>query len=128
MVNDPISDFIIRLKNAQMANKETVVIDYSKLKEAIGTLLADSGYIKSVSKKKKNNTLEVELNSKKSDKFITGVMRVSKPSRRIYEKAGNIYPFRRGFGMAVISTSKGLKTDKQAIKEKVGGEVLFKIW
>ena len=103
-------------------------MDYSKLKEAIGNLLVDSGYIKSVSKKKKNNTLEVELNSKKSAKFIMGVIRVSKPSRRIYEKAGTIYPFRRGFGMAVISTSKGLMTDKQAIKEKVGGEVLFKIW
>ena len=128
MVNDPISDLIIRLKNGQAANKATVVVGYSKLKEAIANLLAKEGFIKEVTKKKKNNTFEVSLFSRTSDKHILGAIRASKPSRRIYIKADAIRPFKNGYGSAIISTPKGLMTDKQAKREKVGGEVLFKIW
>jgi small subunit ribosomal protein S8 len=128
MVNDPIADLITRLRNAQAVNKESVVLGYSKLKEAIANLLAKEGFVKEVSKKKKNNTFEISIFSKNADKCILGVIRVSKPSRRMYVKSDSIRPFKNGYGMAIISTSKGLMTDKQAMKEKVGGEVLFKIW
>lgn len=128
MVNDPISDMIIRMKNGQAANKATVVIGYSKLKEAIANLLVKEGFIKEFSKKKKNNTFEVSLFGKNDEKRILGAVRASKPSRRIYIKSDAIRPFKNGYGSAIISTPKGLMTDKQAKKEKVGGEVLFRIW
>ncbi|MEI6420230.1 MAG: 30S ribosomal protein S8 [bacterium] len=128
MVNDPIADLLTRLRNAQAVNKESVVLGYSKLKEAIANLLAKEGFVKEVSKKKKNNTFEILLFSKNAEKSILGAVRASKPSRRFYVKADSIRPFKNGYGMAIISTSKGLMTDKQAMKEKVGGEVLFKIW
>ena len=129
MVTDIIGDFIIRIKNANFANKESVSVYTSKTKTAIADTLARAGYIKSFSKNSTGRMLDVVLNYK-SDKSpkITGVQRISKPSRRIYQKSTEIKPFKSGFGATIISTPNGILSNKEAVKQKVGGEVLFKIW
>jgi small subunit ribosomal protein S8 len=128
MVNDPISDFIIRLKNAGLIRQETVLIPYSKLKEAIANVLMTEGYLKSVSKKKTSPILEIVLNYHNGESKIKDVERISKSSRRIYKGFADIHPMKGGFGRMIFSTPKGILVDRQAIKEKVGGELLFKIW
>ena len=128
MVTDPVSDLIIRLKNAGKVKKESVFLPYSKLKEAIATVLVAEGYLKSVSKKKTSPVLEVVLNYHNGESKIKEVERVSKPSRRIYKGFEDIHPNKGGFGKSIFSTPKGILTDRQAIKEKVGGELMFKIW
>ena len=128
MVTDPISDLIIQLKNASKIRKESVILPYSKLKEAIATVLMSEGYLKSVSKKKTSPNLEVVLNYHNGEPKIKEVQRISKSSRRVYKGFEDIHPMKGGFGKTVFSTPKGILTDRQAIKEKVGGEVLFKIW
>ena len=101
---------------------------YSKLKEAIANVLVTEGYLKSVNKKKSSPTLEVVLNYHNGESKVKEVQRISKPSRRIYKGFEDIHPMKGGFGKTIFSTPKGILTDRQAIKEKVGGEVLFKIW
>ena len=129
MVTDKIGDLIIQLKNAGFAGKESIVVYGSKNKEAILDALVKAGYLKSASKKKNSRMVEITL-AYKTDKTprITGVQRVSKNSRRIYSAASDIRPFKNGFGSIIFSTSNGILTDKEAFKQKVGGEVLFKIW
>lgn len=130
MVTDTIGDIIIRLKNGNEANKEAVVVSHSNLKEAVANLLAKEGYVKSVSKKKKGveKSIEIALAYAGGLPRIREVQRVSKPSRRVYMKSTELRPFKRGTGMVVVSTSKGLMSDKEAKAAKLGGEVLFKIW
>ena len=129
MVTDIIGDFIIRIKNANLAGKESVSVYTSKNKVAVADALTRAGYLKSFSKNSTGKMLDVILNYK-SDKTpkITGVQRVSKPSKRIYMGAKEIKPVKGGKGALILSTPKGIMTDKQARKENVGGEVLFKIW
>jgi small subunit ribosomal protein S8 len=128
MVTDPVSDLIIRIKNAGKVRKESVLLPYSKLKEAIATLLVAEGYLKSVSKKKTSPVLEIVLNYHNGEPKVKEVERISKPSRRVYKGFEDIHPIKGGFGKTIFSTPKGILTDRQAIREKVGGEVLFKIW
>lgn len=130
MVTDPISNFIIQLKNASGVGKTSVSVPYSALKEAIAETLKTYGFIKSVEKKGKKvvKTLEIELVYFGNEPRIHGVDRVSKPSRRVYQKASDIRVFKSGFGNTILSTPKGILADEDARKHKVGGEVLFKIW
>ena len=128
MVTDPVADLIIRIKNAGKVHKESVLLPYSKLKEAIATVLVAEGYLKSVSKKKTSPVLEVVLNYHNGESKVKEVERISKPSRRVYKGFEDIHPTKGGFGKTIFSTPKGILTDRQAIKERVGGEVLFKIW
>lgn len=129
MVGDPIADFITRLKTAGRAKKESISLPYSKLKEAIAHVLVSEGFLKSVSDKKKaKGILEVELNYHNGESKIQEVERISKSSRRVYKGFLDIHLSRGGFGKAIYSTPKGIMTDRQAIKDKVGGELLFKIW
>lgn len=131
MVTDPVGDFIIRIKNASAVKKDVVVSPHSKLRFAIAETLQKIGYIKSVNKKGKKvqKTIEVELQyNKDNESLIHGVERVSKPGRRLYYGAKEIYPVKYGKGSLILSTPKGILTDKEARKEKVGGEALFKIW
>lgn len=128
MVTDPIADFIIRIKNAGKVHKESVSLHYSKLIEAIALVLVTEGYLKSVVKKKTSPTLEVILNYHNGESKIKEVERISKSSRRVYKGFEDIHPAKGGFGKTIFSTPKGILTDRQAIREKVGGEVLFKIW
>lgn len=121
---------IISIKNAGNAGKEFIVLPYSKMKEAIANVLLKEAYIKSVSKKKRlnNKMLEIGILYDNNKPKVQGVQRVSKFSKRVYQKSSLIRPFKSGYGRMILSTNKGIITDKQALKEKVGGEVLFKIW
>ena len=128
MVNDPISDLIIRIKNAGNVHKESVVLPYSKLKEAIANVLVADGYLKSVSQKKNSPSLEIFLNYHNGESKIKDFKRISKSSKRVYKGFSDIHLTRGGFSKVVFSTPKGILFDRQAIKEKVGGEALFRIW
>ncbi len=131
MVNDPISDFIIQIKNASMVKKENVSIPYSKLKHAVAEKLEEKGYVGIVSKrgKKTRKFLEIDLRYEEDGaSCIRGIARVSKPGRRVYVALSNIRPVRFGKGSLFISTPKGILTGDEAKKEHVGGEALFKIW
>ena len=130
MVTDPIADFIIRIKNASDARKASVSMPYSALKENIAHALLKGGYVTSVENKGKKieKTLEINISYIGSDPKVHGVDRISKPSRRIYQKSKDIRMFKSGFGNVVLSTPKGILLDMDAKKAKVGGEVLFKIW
>lgn len=130
MVTDPISNFITTLRNASDARKESITVPYSALKENIAHVLAKAGYVSTIKKegKKAIKTLEVGLVYFGSEPRVHGVDRISKPSRRIYQKAQDVRMFKSGFGNTILSTSKGVLIDADAKKHKVGGEVLFKIW
>lgn len=129
-MKDTIADMIIRIKNAGMAEKPSVLISYSKMKFAITELLKREGYIKDYSKKGKKVTkfIEIGLLYEDGKPKIQGIERISKFSRRIYQKAKKLRPVRQGFGTLVLTTPKGILSDKEAKKENVGGEALFKIW
>lgn len=118
------------IKNASLREHEFITVPYSKIKESIAECLAREGFLKSVSKKTKKGfpTLELGLVYVDGAPKVTGVERVSKSSRRVYKGVKEIKPTRSGFGLTVLTTPKGILTDKQARKEMVGGEVLFKLW
>ncbi len=131
---DPISDLLIRLKNAQAVGHEEVLVPFSKMKWAVANILKSNGYVGEIEKKKKKlKKSEFEFISmvlKYNDGFgaISGAKMISRPSRRMYIKAEEIKPVRSGHGIAIISTPKGIMDSKQAKKEKVGGEIIFEIW
>lgn len=130
-MTDPIGDFIIRIKNAGAVHKESISVPFSKMKLAIAELLSDKGFVGDVTKKNKGSAkyLNIALLYTKDDSpVISGVKRVSKPSRRLYESAKNIRRFRKGFGLSIFSTPKGIMADSDAKKSNVGGEFLFNIW
>lgn len=118
------------MKNAQLAGLETATVPYSKLKDAIGTCLKKEGYISEVAKKVKKGhpVLEIRLIYTDKKPRITEVERISKQSRRVYFKMKDIHTIRNGSGLLVLSTPKGILSGKEARKEQVGGEALFKIW
>lgn len=118
------------IKNAGNASRETATFPYSKLKHAIAVVLEKEGFIKNVTKKTKKGLpmIEVTLVAKDGEPRIRDVKRVSKPSRRVYQGVADLRPYKQGHGMTILSTPKGILTDKEAKKEMVGGEVLFTIW
>lgn len=131
MTTDPISDMFTKIRNAQAVKKEMVLIPYSKLKMEIAKVLLKNNYIKEINRRGKKNkkSIELVLSYDETGKgAINHISRISKPSRRVYFSFKEIKPIRRGYGMMIISTPKGLLTDKEAVKEKVGGEVICKIW
>ena len=130
MVTDPISDFIVQIKNASDAGKASVSIPYSALKESIAHTLAKGGYVGKVETngKKIGKTLEIVLVYIGGEPRVHGIDRISKPSRRLYQKSKDIRMFKSGFGNVVFSTPQGVLLDVDAKKQKVGGEILFKIW
>lgn len=134
-MTDPIGDMIIRIKNAGRAELETVVMPHSRLKEEIATVLSKAGYLGSVEKKGKRIKKFLEIGLLYGEKVegkrqprIVDVKRISKPSRRVYEGSKDIRAPRGGWGAAILSTPKGVMLDREAKKQKVGGEVLFKIF
>lgn len=131
MVTDPISDLIIRLKNGSDAKKTVVSVPYSKFVDNVAHALKKAGYVESVEKKGKDLDRTIEIGMlyvPGSGARIHGVDRISKSSRRVYQKAVDIRTYRSGFGNTFYSTPKGVLTDIEAKRIKVGGEVLFKIW
>lgn len=127
---DHIADLLNRIKTGGTAGQKTVLAPYSKFKEAILVLLEKEGYVKGFSKKGKKVTrfIEIELAFVGENPRVKSVERISRPSKRVYVKAGETRSVRQGYGMMVLSTPKGILTDKQARMQKVGGEALFKIW
>src|SRR4030042_6551614 len=126
MVTDPIADQIIRIKNAQIAFKDKVLIPYSKLKFQVALILAREGFVQSVEKKAKKTEKFIEIVLKYQDNrrpAIIDVKRISKPGRRMYMGYKDIRSSKQGFGRFIISTSKGIMTDKEVRKNKLGGEV-----
>lgn len=129
---DTIAELIIKLKNANNAGKTSVVFPYSKMREAILETLKKEGFVKSVEKKgnkKVTKAIEVELVYEDGNSpRIQGVQQLSKYSRRMYQKASELKPVRNGYGALILTTPKGVMSGRDARKENVGGEVLFKIW
>ena len=135
MVNYPISDMLIRIKNAQAVGQEHVLVPFSKVKFKIAEILKDSGFIKDIEKKtKKGKKSELDYLSIAlkygEDKLpgIKGLKIISRPSRHMYVGAKDIKMVRSGYGIAMISTSKGLMSSKDARKQGLGGEILFEVW
>lgn len=130
-MTDPIADFLTRLRNANTAHHDTVVIPFSKLKSHIAEILQAEGYIAgwTVEDAEVGKNLVVTLKyGPNRERALAGVKRVSKPGLRVYAKSTNLPKVLGGLGVAILSTSSGLLTDKQAAKKGVGGEVLAYVW
>jgi small subunit ribosomal protein S8 len=130
-MTDPIADMLTRLRNANSAYHDTVVMPYSKIKSHIAEILQQEGYIASwsVEDAQVGKSLVVLLKYGNSrERSISGIKRVSKPGLRVYAKKDNLPRVLGGLGVAIISTSGGLMTDRQAKKNGVGGEVLAYVW
>ena len=129
-ITDPIADMLTRIRNASNAKHETVDVPASKLKLSIAKILMEEGYIKSYQFIENGNqgVIKITLKYQGKEKVITGLRRVSKPGLRVYVGSDELPKVLRGLGIAIISTSKGVMTDKNARKEHVGGEVLAFVW
>ena len=130
-VTDAIADMLTRIRNANSAKHDSVDIPASNLKKAIAQILVDEGYIKgySVIDDRKQGIIRIQLKyGPNKSLVIQGLRRVSKPGLRIYTNVEDMPQVIRGLGIAILSTSKGIMTDKQARKENVGGEVLAFVW
>lgn len=130
-ITDPIADMLTRIRNANSSKHESVLIPSSKMKVAIAKILDDEGYINGyeVIDDGKQGVIKVTLKyGANKTKVITGIKRVSKPSLRVYANKEEMPRVLRGLGIAIVSTSKGIMTDKDARKNNVGGEVLAFIW
>ncbi len=130
MHTDPISDMITRIRNAAQAFKENVDVPASKVKIDIAEILLKEGYIKGykVIDDSKQGQIRIGLKYFNSRHVITGIERVSKPGRRIYKKADEIQQVRKGLGISIVSTSKGIMSDHKARANHVGGEELIRVW
>lgn len=130
MVNDSIADMLTRIRNAQTARHETVTIETSIMKKSIAQILLDEGYISAFEEVDagKNKNLVISLKYVNKSKVITGLKRVSKPGRRIYAGVQDLPKVLGGLGIVIVSTSKGVMTDKEARKLGIGGEVLAYVW
>ena len=130
-MTDPIADMLTRLRNANSAYHESVTMPYSKLKANIAEILKAEGYIGSWNVEAatvgKNLTIELKFGPDR-ERSLAGVRRVSKPGLRVYAKSTNLPRVLGGLGVAILSTSSGLLTDKQAATKGVGGEVLAYVW
>ena len=129
-ISDPIADTLTRIRNANMVKHESVSMPHSNLKEELIKVLQKEGYVGSYVVEEKDNFKFINLTLKyhNSQSVITGLKRVSKPGLRVYSKAKNMPRVFDGMGIAVISTSKGLMTEKAARANKLGGEVLCYVW
>ena len=123
---DPVGDALVRIKNGYQVGKVTVIISFSKLILKLAKLLEKEGYLSGVEQKGREITVTLKYNSRVP--VLTDIKRVSKPSLRVYKGFKDLPRVLNGLGIAVISTPKGLMTDKEARKLKVGGEVLALIW
>lgn len=127
---DPIADMLTRIRNAILVRKNEVTLPHSKIKESVARLLQESNFVDnvSVSKDTIGKTLTVKINGEDSNARITEIVRLSKPGRRYYVNAQEIPVVKRGRGVVIISTSKGLMTGDRARDQKVGGELICKVY
>ena len=131
-MTDPIADMLTRIRNANTAKHDTVDVPSSKMKLAIAKILLDEGYIKAYELVDNGNFKDIHITLKygkdKNEKVITGIKKISKPGLRVYAGKDELPRVLGGLGVAIISTNKGVITDKEARKANVGGEVLAFIW
>ena len=129
-ITDPIADMRTRIRNANSARHDTVDVPASNMKKSIAQILLDEGYIKSyqIVDDGTQGVIHITLKYNGKDKVITGLRRVSKPGLRVYVGADELPRVLRGLGIAIVSTSKGVMTDKAARAAHVGGEVLAFVW
>jgi len=129
-MTDPIADMLNRIRNAQAVFKETVDIPFSKIKLEISKILFKKGFIKSSESKGKKNKkfIRITLKYNKKTPAISGLKRISKPGQRIYLPYIKVKKSKGGYGIFIVSTSKGLMTNKEAKRQKLGGEVICEIW
>ena len=131
MVNDSIADMLTRIRNAQTAKHESVTLETSKMKKSIAQILLDEGYISSFEEVDNGKNKDIVITLKyvnKNQKVITGLKRISKPGRRIYASCAELPKVLNGLGIVIVSTSKGVMTDREARKLGIGGEVLAYVW
>ena len=130
-ITDPVADMLTRIRNANSAKHDTVDVPASNLKKAIAQILLDEGYIKAFQVTDEGVQGNIHITLKyvgKKEKVISGLRRVSKPGLRVYAGAEELPMVLKGLGIAIISTSKGVMTDKKARELHVGGEVLAFVW
>ena len=130
-ITDPIADMLTRIRNANSAKHETVDVPVSNMKKAIAQILLEEGYIKSyeIVDDGKQGMIHITLKyGANKEKVISGLKRVSKPGLRVYSGSQELPKVLKGLGIAIVSTSKGIMTDKKARAEKIGGEVLAFVW
>jgi len=130
VMTDPIADMLTRIRNANQMKHETVDMPASKLKKEVLELLKKEGYVLGIQviKGDVQNTLRVTLKYLQNERVIKGLKRISKPGLRVYAKSNEIPKVLNGLGIAVISTSNGVMTDREARKQQVGGEILAYVW
>ena len=130
MITDPISDMLTRIRNASVINKPGVSMPYSKVKFAVAKILEKEGYINGVDVEEstdKKKTLVISLKYEKGKSSIQSIKRISTPGCRVYKKADELKAVLSGFGMAIVSTSNGLMTNKEAKSRRLGGEVICEV-
>ena len=131
LIADPIADMLTRIRNALTAKHEDVLVPASTVKKAIAEILLDEGYIKSYDIREDGVAKYIHIDLKygpNKQRVITGLKRISKPGLRIYARKDQLPKVLNGLGIAIISTSRGIMTDREARKQGVGGEVLAYIW
>ena len=134
MLSDPIADFCTRIRNAYLSKKKYVPMPYSKMKASLAKILEEEGYLKSskvnpLTGGSKFKTLEVELvYDEEGQPVLTEIKRISKPGLRTYSKSKELTRILSGYGLSIVSTSKGLMTNKQARDKNLGGEVICQLW
>ena len=130
MMTDPIADMLTRIRSGNMKKHESVEVPASNMKKSLAQILLDEGYIKgfNVVEDNKQGMITIDLKYVDDQRVISGLKRISKPGRRVYVRANEVPRVLDGLGIAVLSTSHGVLTDKQAREEGVGGEVLCYIW
>ncbi|MDD2625629.1 MAG: 30S ribosomal protein S8 [Tenericutes bacterium] len=131
IVTDPIADMLTRIRNANQMKYKEVEVPSSKIKLEIARILKDEGFIEDYKLEDKDNNQSILINLKygpKKERVITGLKRISKPGMRVYAKVEEIPTVLNGFGIAILSTPKGLMTNKEAKRNSLGGEVLVYIW
>lgn len=129
-LTDPIADMLTRIRNANIAKHSSVVIPFSKIKESIANILKNEGYITDfeVKEEETKKNILVTLKYFEGEPVVKGLKRISKPGRRVYSSVDNLPKVLGGLGIAIVSTPKGVLTDKECRKHSVGGEVICYIW
>lgn len=126
-MTDPIADMLNRIRNAQSVSSDSVSVPYSKIKYEIASIMQKEGFVKDVEKKGRKEKRIIKIIFKEGSGRL-GLKRVSKPGQRLYSSYREIKPIRGGYGIAVVSTSKGIVSSKEAKKNRLGGEIICEIW
>ena len=126
-MTDPIADFLTRIRNAQLAKQAEVMVPYSKFKYALAQLLEREGWLTGIAVQDGQKTIKILIKYDQGQPIMQSIRRISKPGRRVYQPFNKIPRVKNGFGMSVISTSKGLMSDAQARKAHLGGEIVCEI-